>query len=46
MALMSEESLLLVRQGVCELVELPNICDSPSAEVITQIKQCEQRYYQ
>lgn len=43
MALMSEEAALLVEKGVCELVEVPNICDKLSSEEKNIIKECEKR---
>ncbi|KAL0871959.1 hypothetical protein ABMA27_004402 [Loxostege sticticalis] len=43
MALMSEEAALLVEKNICELVELPDLCDKPSEEEKAGIAECEQK---
>ncbi|XP_028170199.1 tRNA-splicing endonuclease subunit Sen34 [Ostrinia furnacalis] len=43
MALMSEEAALLVNNNICELVELPQLCDKPSESVKKEFTECEQR---
>ncbi|XP_026762684.2 tRNA-splicing endonuclease subunit Sen34 [Galleria mellonella] len=46
MALMSEETALLVDKGICELFELPTITDKLTQQEVEEIKSEEQRVFQ
>lgn len=41
---MYEEAALLVKRGICELYELPNIGIKPSEEEKKEVKSMEERY--
>ncbi|XP_073947237.1 tRNA splicing endonuclease subunit 34 [Choristoneura fumiferana] len=43
MALMYEEAVLLVKRGICELYELPNISIKPNEEEKQEVKAMEER---
>lgn len=44
MALMIEEAVLLVKKGICELIELPGLNNSLSEEQRQEIKEVDQKY--